>query len=175
MNHRPLALWSLGALLALAAAVSCARSPGSLRVSGLYLGMALDEALLAAEELYRQAEGAAFKPVRWSQMDSYTVHTDRPQALDIVIGARDGRVRHIILNPGLVERLYASKGLSAGQLAQRFAAEHGLSAMEHGINANPPRPEHYWQYVSGRGWKVVIDEDKDIVLSFWRGTPGGKF
>ncbi len=175
MKRQPLAVWLMAALLAVAAAMSCGRAPGSLRVSGLYLGMALDDALMTAEELYRRVEGAAFKPVRWSQMDSYTVHTDRPPALDIVIGARDSRVRLIILNPALVERIYGSKGLSAGQLAQRFAAEHGLPAMEHGINANPPRPEHYWQYVSRRGWKVVIDEGKDIVLSFWRGTPGEKF
>jgi hypothetical protein len=175
MNRQSLSFWPLAALLAVVLTTACGRTPGSLRVSGLYLGMALDDALLAAEDLYRRVEGAAFKPVRWSQMDSYTVHTDRPQALDIAIGARDGRVRLIILNPGLVGRLYASEGLSAGQLAQRFAAEHGLPAMEHGINANPPRPEHYWQYVSRRGWKVVVDEGKDIVLSFWRGTPGEKF
>ncbi|MCU0277199.1 MAG: hypothetical protein MUF02_10200 [Acidobacteria bacterium] len=175
MKRQSLAVWLLAALLAVAAAISCGRSPGSLRVSGLYLGMTLEDALPAVEELYRRVEGAAFKPVRWSQMDSYTVHSDRPPALDVVLGAREGRVRLIILNPGLVERLYAAKGLSAGQLAQRFAAEHGLPAMEHGVNANPPQPEHYWQYVSRRGWKVVIDEDKDIVLSFWRGTPGEKF
>ncbi len=175
MNRQPQSAWRLAGLLAVVLAAACGRAPNSLRVSGLYLGMALDDALMAAEELYRRVEGAAFKPVRWSQMDSYTVHTDRPPALDIVIGARESRVRLIILNPALVERLYASMGLSAGLLAQRFAAEHGLPAMEHGINANPPRPEHYWQYVSRRGWKVVIDEDKDIVLSFWRGTPGEKF
>jgi hypothetical protein len=175
MNRQPQSVWRLAGLLAVVAVMSCGRSPGSLRVSGLYLGMALDDALPAAEELYRQVEGAAFKPVRWSQMDSYTVHADRPPAMDIVIAARDGSVRYIILNPGLVERLYASRGLSAEQLARRFAAEHGLPAMEHGINTNPPQPEHYWQYVSRRGWKVVIDEDKDIVLSFWRGTPGEKF
>jgi hypothetical protein len=168
-------LWQLAGLLAVILAMACGRSPGSLRISGLYLGMQLDEALPAAEELYRRVEGAAFKPVRWRQLDSHSVHSDRPQARDIVIGARDGRVRLIVLNPGLVERLYASRGLSAAQLASRFAAEHGLPAMEHGVNANPPRPEQYWQYVSRRGWKVVIDEGKDIVLSFWRGTPGEKF
>ena len=162
-------------LLIIALALACGRSPGSLRVSGLHLGMAMDDALSAAEELYHRVEGAAFTPVRWRQMDSYSVHTNRPPALDIVIGARDGRVRLIVLNPGLVERLYASRGLSAAQLASRFAAEHGLPAMEHGVNTNPPRPEHYWQYVSRRGWKVVIDEGKDVVLSFWRGTLGEKF
>lgn len=175
MKRQLLAAWPLAGWLALAAVLSCGRSPGSLRVSGLYLGMALDDALPAVEELYRQVEGAAFKPVRWRQMDSYTVHGDRPPALDVVLGARDGRVRLIVLNPGLVEQLYASRGLSAAQLARRFAAEHGLPAMEQGVNANPPQPERYWQYVSRRGWKVVIDEDKDIVLSFWRGTPGEKF
>ncbi|MCU0237651.1 MAG: hypothetical protein MUC72_11295 [Acidobacteria bacterium] len=175
MHRQSLSLWPLAGLLAIVLATACGRSPGSLRISGLYLGMALDDALLAAEELYRRVEGAAFKPVRWSQMDSFTVHADRTPALDIVIGARDGRVRLIILNPGLAERIYEAKGLSAVQLAQRFAAGHGLQAMEHGINDNTPRPEHYWQFVSRRGWKVVIDEDKNIVLSFWRGTPGEKF
>ena len=175
MKRRAKWNWPLAGLLAVVLTTACGRSPGSLRVSGLYLGMALDDALLAAEELYHRVEGAAFKPVRWSQMDSTTVHTDRPPALDIVIGARDGRVRLITLNPGLVELLYASKGLSAGQLAQRFAAEHGLPAMEHGINTNPPRPEHYWQYVSRRGWKIVLDEGRDIVLSYWRSEPGEKF
>jgi hypothetical protein len=175
MNRQPRSVWRLAGLLAVALAAACGMAPEDLRVKGLYLGMTLDEAATAAEALYRQVEGAAFQPVRWSQMDSYTMHTDRPLAMDMTLGARDGRVRLIVFNPGLVERLFASAGLSAGQLAERFAAEHGLPAMEHGINTNPPQPEHYWQYVSRRGWKVVIDEDMDIVLSFWRGTPGEKF
>ena len=175
MKRQPLSVWRPAALLAVALAAACGRAPEDLQVKGLYLGMPLEEAARTAEALYRQIEGAAFRPVQWSQMDSYTMHIDRPQAMDIVIGARDGRVRLIVFNPGLVERLFASAGLSAGQLAERFAAEHGLPTLEHGINANPPRPEHYWQYVSRRGWKVVIDEDKDIVLSFWRPTPGEKF
>jgi hypothetical protein len=175
MCRRSLSAWRLLPLLAFALAAGCGRAPEDLRVRGLHLGMTLKEAVQTAEALYRQVEGNSFRPVQWSQMDSYAMHSDRPQAMDIVIGARDGRVRYIILNPGLVDRLLSSADLSAEHLAQRFAAEHGLPAMEHGINRNSPWSVHYWQYVSRRGWKVVIDEDKNVVLSFWRSTPGEKF
>ena len=162
-------------MLAVALAAACGRAPQDLRVKGLYLGMPLDKAMQTAEALYHQIEGASFRPLRWRQLDSYSQHTDRPAEMDMTFGARDGALRLIVLNPGLVDRLFASAGQTAGQLAQRFAAEHGLPDLQHGINTNPPQPEHYWQYVSRRGWKVVIDEKKYVVLSFWRSAPNEKF
>ena len=95
--------------------------------------------------------------------------------MDMTFGARDGALRLIVFNPGLVDRLFASANQTAENLAQRFADEHGLPDLQHGINANPPQPEHYWQYVSRRGWKIVIDQNKYVVLSFWRSTPNEKF
>jgi len=161
--------------LAIALAAACGRAPGDLRVKGLYLGMPPAEAMKTAEALYRRIEGAAFRPVRWSQRDSYSQHTDRPAAMDLTLGARDGGLRLIVFQPGLVDRLFDSAGQSAETLARRFAAEHGLPALQHGVKTNPPQPEHYWQYVSRRGWKVVIDQNKSLVLSFWRSTPNEKF
>ena len=175
MKRRTLSAGRHVAVLAVALAAACGRAPSDLRVKGLYLGMPLGEAVRTAEALYRQVEGAAFRPVQWRQLDSYSQHTDRPAAMDMTFGARDGRLRLIVLNPGLADRLFAASDLSAERLAQRFAAEHRLPALQHGINANPPQPEHYWQYVSRRGWKVVIDQNKCVVLSFWRATPNEKF
>ena len=175
MRRRIPSSWRLAVAVAAVLAAACGRTPESLRVRGIYLGMPLDKAVRTAEALYRQIEGVEFRPVQWRQRDSYSQHTDRPLALDMTLGARDGRLRLIVLNPGLVDRLFASAGQSAEQLARRFAAEHGLPALQHGINANPPQPEHYWQYVSRRGWKVAIHQDKCVVLAFWRSAPNEKF
>jgi hypothetical protein len=175
MKWQFLSAWWLVAVLAAALATACGRAPGNLRVRGLYLGMPLDKAMQTAEALYRQIEGADFRPVRWRQLDSYSQHSNRPAAMDMTLGARDGGLRLIVFNPELVDRLFASSDQTAEHLAQRFADEHGLPALQHGINANPPQPEHYWQYVSRRGWKVVIDQNKCVVLSFWRSTPNEKF
>jgi hypothetical protein len=145
----------------------CGRSPRSVTVRGLYLGMPMNDAVKQVEAMYRQIEGSRFRKLQWRQWDSFSAHTDRATEMDITIRNSGTGIRFICFNPGLIDRLFDSASLSAGQLARRFAEEYRLSALEHRIDRNPPQPEHYWEYVSSRGWKVFITQAKALVLQNW--------
>jgi hypothetical protein len=146
----------------------CGRSPLSVKVRDLYLGMPMNDAVKRVEAMYRQVEGSRFRILQWRQWDSFSVHTDRETEMDITIGNSDNGIRFICFNPGLTDKLFDSASLSADQLARWFAEEYHLPALEHRINRNPPQPEHYWEYVSSRGWKVFITQAKALVLQDWR-------
>jgi len=147
---------------------SCGRSPQSIKIRGLFLGMPMSEAIQRVEAMYRRVEGSRFRPLQWRQWDSFSAHTDRDEKMDITVGGHDGALRFICFNPGLVDRLFDSASLSAEQLARRFAEEYRLPALEHRLNRNPPQPEPYWEYVSSRGWKVFVTQAKALVLQDWR-------
>lgn len=147
---------------------SCGRSPQSVRVRGLYLGMPMDDAVKLVEEMYRQVEGSRFQTLKWRQWDSFSAHTDHEPDMDITITNSDNGIRFICFNPGLVDRLFDSASLSAEQLARWFAEEYHLSALKHHVNRNPPQPKHYWEYNSSQGWKVFITQTKTLVLQDWR-------
>jgi hypothetical protein len=131
--------------------------------------MPRDDALRQAESLYRQVEGATHRPVLWQQWDSFSVHTDRATIDDLTIRARpDGRVDFICFNPGLVDRVFNARGEEAAALAQRLARDLHLPAMTHGVSTNAPTPVHTWQSLSPQGWKIVIDQHKNLIYEDWR-------
>ena len=155
-------------LLLLAVLAGCAAKPPSPTVGGLRLGMPASEAVGQAEALFSRLDGAQYRQPQWRQWDSFSVHTDRPFEDDLTIRTGDGGVRYLCFNRGLVNRLYDSASASPEQLAARFSAAHGLPPMALRTDDNPPKPVHYWEYVSPQGWKVVIDQDKNLVLDTWR-------
>jgi hypothetical protein len=146
----------------------CGRSPRSVKVRGLYLGMSMNDAVKQVEAMYRQVEGSRFRKLHWRQWDSFSAHTDRETEMDITIRDSDNGIRFICFNPGLIDKIFDSASLSADQLARWFAEEYRLPVLAHRINRNPPQPEHYWEYVSSRGWKVFITQAKALVLQDWR-------
>jgi hypothetical protein len=156
-------------LLLLAGIGACAGAPPSPSLGGLRPGMQRDDALRAAEALYRQAEGSSGRPVVWQQWDSFSVHTDRSTDDDLTIRIRpDGRVDFICFNPGLVDRVFNARGEEAAALAQRLARDLRLPAMTHGVDTNAPTPVHTWQSLSPQGWKIVIDQHKNLIYQDWR-------
>lgn len=153
---------------------TCGRSPQSVKVKGLYLGMPMAEAVRLVEEIYRQVEGDRFRTLQWRQWDSFSAHTDREPGMDITIENGADGICYICFNPGLVDRLFDSASLSAEQLARWFAEEYHLPALERHINRNPPQPEHYWEYRSRQRWKVFIKQNKTLVFQDWCPRDNGK-
>lgn len=163
-------------LLLLAGIGACAGEAPAPSLGGLKPGMPRDDALRQAEGLYREMEGATHRPIIWQQWDSFSVHTDRATEDDLTIRTRpDGRVDFLSFNPGLVDRVFNARGEDAGALARRLAHELRLPAMTQGISRNAPTPVHTWQALSPQGWKIVIDQHKNLIYEDWRRSNDSKY
>jgi hypothetical protein len=159
------------AIVSLAVVVACVGNVESPEIGGLRLGMAMSDAMQAAEDLYRRLEGDAFRPVVWIHWNSFSVHTNRPQTYDLTLTRDDEGVWFICVNPGLAARLYDAVNVAPPQFAERVASFHQLPALTPRADTNPPQAVPYWEYVSRQGWKVVVDHEKNVILQQWRRAP----
>lgn len=149
-------------LLLLGCASSQANSPDVLKVKGLYIGMNIDEACKVICQLLNDSSYTVREaPVLGS---TYAVmNSDSLSGLTTVwvTAGPDRIVNSIHISQYIVDKLFNSKGIESKDFVQEFISSYHIPTMEPKYDENG---SFFWQFISTNGYKLTIDNNKNIVI-----------